>query len=137
VAGIGNIYAAEILHRAAIDPRTPCHALAAGAWEAVARAAREILASAVAHEGSSIGDELYRTADNRKGGYQSLHRVYGLAGTPCTTCGGAIHRIVQAQRSTFFCATCQPRPRSTTRRAQAAEPRRKPAAKLVRRGTKA
>ena len=137
VAGIGNIYAAEILHRAAIDPRTPCDRLFATAWEAVARAAREILASAVAHEGSSIGDELYRTADNRKGGYQSLHRVYGLAGTPCKTCGGAIQRIVQAQRSTFFCATCQPRPRSTTRRGQAAKPRRKPAAKLVRRGTKA
>ena len=137
VAGIGNIYAAEILHRAAIDPRTPCNRLSATAWEAVARAAREILASAVAHEGSSIGDELYRTADNRKGGYQKLHCVYGLAGTPCKTCGEAIQRIVQAQRSTFFCAACQPRPRSTTRRGQTAKPRHQPAAKLVRRGMKA
>ena len=137
VAGIGNIYAAEILHRAAIDPRTPCNRLSAAAWEAVARAAREILASAVAHEGSSIGDELYRTADNRKGGFQKLHCVYGRVGTPCKTCGGAIQRIVQAQRSTFFCATCQPRPRSTTRRGQTAKPRRKPPATLVRRGTKA
>jgi len=115
VAGIGNIYAAEILHRSAIDPRTPCDRLSASAWERVAEAAREILASAVAHEGSSIGDELYRTADNRKGGFQAFHRVYGRAGTPCQTCGNAIHRIVQAQRSTFYCAVCQPRIRGRRR----------------------
>ena len=133
VAGIGNIYAAEILHRAAIDPRTPCHALAAGAWQAVAQAAREILASAVVHEGSSIGDELYRTADNRKGGFQKLHRVYGLAGTPCQACGATIERIVQAQRSTFFCATCQPRFRGRRRRGTSPKPRAERPAKLVRR----
>ncbi len=137
VAGIGNIYAAEILHRAAIDPRTPCRALAAEAWETVARAAREILASAVAHEGSSIGDELYRTADNRKGGFQKLHRVYGLAGTPCQTCGGAIERIVQAQRSTFFCPVCQPRPRGGKRKGRAGGARVAPRPKLVRRDAKA
>ena len=133
VAGIGNIYASEILHRAAIDPRTPCHKLSTAAWGEVAAAARGILASAVAHEGSSIGDELYRTADNRKGGFQALHRVYGLADTPCQTCGGPIERIVQAQRSTFFCATCQPKFRSGRRRAGAGQT----GAKLVRRGARA
>lgn len=137
VAGIGNIYAAEILHRAAIDPRTPCDRLSGAAWEEVARAAREILASAVAHEGSSIGDELYRTADNRKGGFQKLHRVYGLAGTPCTTCGHPIERIVQAQRSTFFCATCQPRIRGPRRQRRVSGARREPIRKLVRRGARA
>ncbi len=137
VAGIGNIYAAEILHRAAIDPRTPCQALAAEAWETVARAAREILASAVVHEGSSIGDELYRTADNRKGGFQKLHRVYGLGGTPCQTCGATIERIVQAQRSTFFCPVCQPRLRGGKRRGRGSQPRIAPLPKLVRRGAKA
>jgi len=133
VAGIGNIYASEILHRAAIDPRTPCHKLSTAAWGEVAAAARGILASAVAHEGSSIGDELYRTADNRKGGFQALHRVYGLADTPCQTCGGPIERIVQAQRSTFFCATCQPKFRSGRRRAGSGQM----GAKLVRRGARA
>ena len=137
VAGIGNIYAAEILHRAAIDPRTPCQRLSAAAWEEVALATREILASAVSHEGSSIGDELYRTADNRKGGFQKLHRVYGLAGTPCATCGGTIERIVQAQRSTFFCATCQPPIRGRTRRRTPTGSGATQAAKLVRRGTRA
>ena len=137
VAGIGNIYAAEILHRAAIDPCTPCQRLSAAAWEEVALAAREILASAVAHEGSSIGDELYRTADNRKGGFQKLHRVYGLAGTPCQTCGGTIQRIVQAQRSTFFCATCQPPIRRGKGKGGSSQPRVKPPATLVRRSGRA
>jgi formamidopyrimidine-DNA glycosylase len=107
VAGIGNIYAAEILHRAAIDPRVPCRRLRGDDFDRLARAARRVLASAVDHEGSSIGDELYRTADNRKGRFQRLHRVYGRAGAPCRRCGGEIARIVQAQRSTFFCPGCQ------------------------------
>ncbi len=109
VAGIGNIYAAEILHRAGIDPRTPCRRLSSADVEGIAAAARRILAAAVAHEGSSIGDELYRTADNRKGRFQRLHRVYGREGESCRGCGGRVERIVQAQRSTFFCATCQPK----------------------------
>ena len=109
VAGIGNIYAAEILHRAGIDPRTPCRGLSGADVERIADATRRILGAAVAHEGSSIGDELYRTADNRKGRFQRLHRVYGREGLACRGCGGPVERIVQAQRSTFFCATCQPR----------------------------
>lgn len=79
------------------------------AWEEVAAATGKILATAVRLEGSSIGDELYRTADNRTGRYQRLHRVYGRAGEPCHRCSGTIERIVQAQRSTFFCPVCQSR----------------------------
>lgn len=108
VAGIGNIYAAEILHRAGIDPRRECRRLGDDDLERIAAAARRVLARAVELEGSSIGDELYRTADNRKGRFQKLHRVYGREGEACRGCGGPIERIVQAQRSTFFCATCQP-----------------------------
>lgn len=109
VAGIGNIYAAEILHRAGVDPRRECRRLGPDAVERIAVATRQVLASAVEHEGSSIGDELYRTADNRKGRFQRLHRVYGREGLACRGCGSPIERIVQAQRSTYFCATCQPR----------------------------
>lgn len=111
VAGIGNIYAAEILHRVGIDPRTPCRRITAAAWHAIADAARSLLAEAVRLEGSSIGDELYRTPASRLGRFQRRHRVYGRAGEPCLTCGTSIHRIVQAQRSTFFCPRCQPRRR--------------------------
>ena len=68
-----------------------------------------MLAEAVRHEGSSIGDETYRTADNRAGRFQRRHRVYGREGEPCTSCGTTIVRIVQTQRATFFCPACQRR----------------------------
>lgn len=109
VAGIGNIYAAEILHRCGIDPRSRCRRLKADQWHQVAAMTRRVLAEAVRHEGSSIGDETYRTADNRVGRFQRRHRVYGREGQPCIGCGGEIVRIVQAQRATFFCPACQRR----------------------------
>lgn len=107
VAGIGNIYAAEILFAAGIDPRVPCHRVTVARWEQIATAARCILAEAVRLEGSTITDETYKTADNRSGQFQLQHRVYGRAGEPCSQCGTAILRIVQTQRSTFFCPECQ------------------------------
>jgi len=110
VAGIGNIYAAEILFRCGIDPRSRCRRLKQPQWDRIAEQARRVLAEAVRHEGSSIGDETYRTADNRVGRFQKQHRVYGLDGDPCAVCGTAIVRIVQAQRATFFCPGCQRRP---------------------------
>ncbi|MFM8379049.1 MAG: bifunctional DNA-formamidopyrimidine glycosylase/DNA-(apurinic or apyrimidinic site) lyase [Planctomycetia bacterium] len=116
VAGIGNIYAAEILFRVGIDPRTPCRRLPRDAWPSIADAARRVLADAVRLEGSSIGDETYRTADNRTGRYQHEHRVYGLEGEPCAACSRPIERIVQAQRATFFCPACQGRPGARRRR---------------------
>jgi formamidopyrimidine-DNA glycosylase len=115
VAGIGNIYAAEILFRVGIDPRSLCRRLPAEAWGRIASAARSVLAEAVRFEGSSIGDETYRTADNRVGRFQHRHRVYGRADLPCLTCSQPIVRIVQAQRATFFCAQCQTRPGSRRR----------------------
>jgi formamidopyrimidine-DNA glycosylase len=115
VAGIGNIYAAELLFRAGIDPRTPCRRLRADAWERIATATRQVLAEAVRLEGSSIGDRTYRTVDARVGRFQRRHLVYGHAGEPCRRCGGTIERIVQVQRSTFFCPACQPRPGRKTR----------------------
>jgi len=111
VAGIGNIYAAEILHAAGVDPRAACRRLSAECWERIAAAGREILADAVRLEGSTIGDETYQTADRRPGRYQTRHRVYGRAGQPCGGCGQPITRLVQAQRSTFYCGGCQWRPR--------------------------
>jgi len=111
VAGIGNIYAAEILFRACIDPRTPCRRLRPDAWERIAAGTRAILTAAVRHEGSSIGDELYRTAAGTPGRFQKRHRVYGREGRPCHRCRTPIERIVQAQRSTFYCPQCQLRPR--------------------------
>jgi formamidopyrimidine-DNA glycosylase len=107
VAGIGNIYAAEILFAAGIDPRVPCSRLSVARWEQIAVATRGILAEAVRMEGSTITDETYKTADNRSGQFQLQHRVYGHEGESCRQCGAAIRRIVQTQRSTFFCPECQ------------------------------
>ena len=116
VAGIGNIYAAEILFAAGIDPRVPCLRLSKARWEQVAAAARGILAEAVRLEGSTITDETYKTADNRSGQFQLQHRVYGHAGEACRRCGTTIQRVVQAQRSTFFCPGCQWHHRQRCRR---------------------
>jgi formamidopyrimidine-DNA glycosylase len=109
VAGIGNIYAAEILHRAGLDPRVACHRLSRQVWERLADTTRAVLAEAVRLEGSSIGDELYQTPVRRLGRFQHRHRVYGRAGQPCPTCHTPVRRIVQGQRSTFFCPQCQSR----------------------------
>ena len=69
---------------------------------------REVLAAAVRYEGSTLSDGTYRNALNEQGGYQKHHRVYDRAGVLCPACGKAkIQRIVQSQRSTFFCHVCQ------------------------------
>ncbi|NBX29327.1 hypothetical protein EBR04_02565, partial [bacterium] len=116
VAGVGNIYAAEILHRVGIDPRTACRSIPVTGWQAIADATRLVLAEAVRFAGSSIGDRTYRAVDGRPGRFQHRHRVYGREGRACATCGGSVTRIVQAQRSTFFCPGCQPRGRRGPRR---------------------
>ena len=109
LAGVGNLYASEILHLARIHPAKRCSSITAGQWREIHRQMRQVLLDAIAHEGSTLSDGTYRNALNESGGYQNHHRVYDRAGKPCSQCGrGAIKRIVQAQRSTFYCPTCQP-----------------------------
>lgn len=108
VVGIGNLYASEILHRAGVSPLRPCHLLRRSRWQRVHTAIREVLEEAIRCEGSTLADGTYRMGRDRKGGYQQYHRVYQRAGQPCVQCGrGHIRRIVQAQRSTFYCPGCQ------------------------------
>ncbi len=110
VAGIGNLYAAEILFVAGIDPRLRCDKLTGPQWSRLQRAIGGVLTDAIAHEGSTLSDGTYRNALNKAGGYQNRHRVYDRAGESCRRCGqGTIQRMVQAQRSTFFCPVCQRR----------------------------
>jgi len=69
---------------------------------------REILETAIRYEGSTLSDGTYRNALNKVGGYQNAHRVYDRAGELCLSCARAeVVRIVQAQRSTFYCPKCQ------------------------------
>jgi formamidopyrimidine-DNA glycosylase len=116
VAGIGNLYASEILHVCSVDPRRRACGLARGEVVRLAEAVRQVLEEAILYEGSTLSDGTYRNALNRAGGYQNQHRVYDRAGLPCPRCGGLIRRIVQAQRATFFCAGCQKRTHSPQRR---------------------
>lgn len=109
VAGIGNLYASEILHRARIHPAAPCSDLTGDQWRALQRAIRTVLRAAIRYEGSTLSDGTYRNALNAAGGYQNQHRVYDRARLPCPDCGTRIQRIVQGQRSTFFCPGCQGR----------------------------
>ncbi len=108
VAGIGNLYASEILHEARIHPARPADSLSRGEIVRVRAATQRILAEAIQYEGSTLGDGTYRNALNQSGGYQNAHRVYAKAGERCPRCRrGVIERIVQAQRSTFYCERCQ------------------------------
>ncbi|WP_437185390.1 bifunctional DNA-formamidopyrimidine glycosylase/DNA-(apurinic or apyrimidinic site) lyase [Planctomicrobium sp. SH668] len=108
VAGIGNLYASEILHRAGIHPECVASEISTSKIRRLHAATLEILSEAIEYEGSTLGDGTYRNALNKDGGYQNKHRVYAKAGETCPTCSrGKVQRIVQAQRSTFFCGICQ------------------------------
>jgi formamidopyrimidine-DNA glycosylase len=109
VAGIGNLYASEILHLAHIHPAHKCNKLTRAQWQRVADATHEILEAAIRYEGSTLGDGTYRNALNQSGGYQNHHLVYDRADKACSSCGAGsrIVRIVQVQRATFFCPGCQ------------------------------
>jgi formamidopyrimidine-DNA glycosylase len=111
VAGIGNIYASEILHRAGVDPEAACNRLRPIDWKRIHAEMGEVLHEAILCQGSTLSDGNYRNAKNEAGGFQDRHRVYQKHGETCTQCGKAvIVRAVQAQRATFFCPRCQ-RPR--------------------------
>lgn len=111
VAGIGNLYANEILHRAGIHPAQRTDRLTVQQICRLHSAVRRILTEAIRYEGSTLNDATYRNVLNRNGRYQLKHRVYNRAGEPCLTCGEAvIERTVQAQRCTFFCPACQQGP---------------------------
>lgn len=108
VAGIGNLYASEILHLAGIHPGGSAVRLGKARIERLAQATAHVLEEAIRYEGSTLGDGTYRNALNEIGNYQNSHRVYDRAGQNCPTCHqGTIRRIVQAQRSTFYCPRCQ------------------------------
>lgn len=107
VAGLGNIYVCEVLHRAGIDPRRRAGRIAPSRVATLVPLIRTVLAEAIEAGGSSLRD--YRQADGELGYFQHAFRVYDREGEPCPTpgCGGRVARIVQSGRSTFFCPRCQ------------------------------
>jgi len=107
IAGIGNIYACEALFRAGIDPRTRCGRVSLPRCERLLHALREVLSEAVALGGSTLRD--FRDSHGTSGEFQTNARVYGREGQPCLTCRTMVRRVVQGQRSSFFCPSCQRR----------------------------
>jgi formamidopyrimidine-DNA glycosylase len=103
ISGVGNLYSSEILHLAGIHPEKSCNQLKPRHWTAIHDAMQEVLREAIRHQGSTLRDRTFES-----GNYQDKHRVYKRTGQPCLKCGAPkIFRIVQAQRSTFFCPICQ------------------------------
>ncbi len=107
VAGLGNIYVCEALHRAGIAPKRRAGSIGKPRIEALAAAVRETLEDAIAAGGSSLRD--YRQADGELGYFQHAFRVYGRVDAPCLRegCRGTVRRIVQNARSSFYCPACQ------------------------------
>lgn len=107
VAGLGNIYVCEALHRAGVSPMRAAGKVTATQREDLVHAVRVVLAEAIAAGGSSLKD--YAQADGALGYFQHRFRVYDREGQACRRrkCGGVIRRIVQAGRSTFYCPACQ------------------------------
>ena len=113
VAGLGNIYVCEALHRARLSPLRRAATLATRTGAPAPRAAvlvdaiKAVLEDAIAAGGSSLRD--HRRTDGELGYFQHHFRVYDRDGAPCVTpgCGGTVKRIVQNARSTFFCPRCQ------------------------------
>lgn len=108
IAGIGNIYADEILHRARVHPDTVASTLRRRDFVLIHDAMLSILAAAVRAGGSSLRDATYVDLMGEGGSYQDDHRVYARAGERCLTCGrGVIRRLPFGGRSTHFCPVCQ------------------------------
>lgn len=107
VAGLGNIYVCEALHRAGLSPRRLAGTLGPQRAERLALAVRQVIDEAIAAGGSSLKD--FASADGELGYFQHTFRAYGREGETCVTpdCGSKIERIVQSGRSTFFCPHCQ------------------------------
>ena len=113
VAGLGNIYVCEALHRAGLSPRRAAGVLADRKGRPTDRAERlvptirAVLEEAIEAGGSTLRD--YKHTDGSLGYFQHRFRVYGREGESCTRngCGGQVKRIVQSGRSTFYCGMCQ------------------------------
>jgi formamidopyrimidine-DNA glycosylase len=113
VAGLGNIYVCEALHRAGLSPTRKAASLADRRGQPTERASRlvpiirQVLDEAIIAGGSTLRD--FAKADGTLGYFQHSFQVYGREGEACLKdgCSGVIRRIIQSGRSTFFCKTCQ------------------------------
>lgn len=107
LAGLGNIYADEILFRAGVRPNRPAGEVTEREVDELLAAVPEVLLAGLEMGGTSLDDLSYLLPDGRAGEYLDRLAVYGRAGMPCLRCGTPIERVVLGQRSSHFCPHCQ------------------------------
>ncbi|MFP5504168.1 MAG: bifunctional DNA-formamidopyrimidine glycosylase/DNA-(apurinic or apyrimidinic site) lyase [Candidatus Sericytochromatia bacterium] len=107
IAGVGNIYADEALHRARLHPRRKVAEMSDQELQRLHRALVDVLNEGIAHRGTSAQGGLYRDIWGRKGKHQEHLEVFRRAGQPCPACGGEVEKTQVSGRSTFLCPTCQ------------------------------
>jgi formamidopyrimidine-DNA glycosylase len=105
IAGLGNIYADEALHRAGINPEQPANSLTHRGTTRLYRAVRCVLREGIQNRGTSVRD--YIDGEGRAGKYQEMLRVYNREGQPCLKCGHPIARKKIGSRSAYYCPACQ------------------------------
>ena len=108
IAGLGNIYADETLHRCRLHPERIAGTLSTREVASLHRSIIDVLKEGIANRGTSMRD--YVDGDGREGNYQTLLRVYNREGQCCPHCGTAIARIKVGGRSSYFCPICQKNP---------------------------
>lgn len=106
LVGVGNIYAAESLFRAGINPKISANKLSLKKLNLLSQKIKEVLKEAIESGGSTLRD--YVRSDGDIGYFQNKHFVYGRENQPCFICGEKVKKIVQQGRSTFYCEKCQP-----------------------------
>jgi formamidopyrimidine-DNA glycosylase len=107
IAGLGNIYVDESLHRAGIHPLTPGGEISEGRLESLLSEVQVVLTRAIDSGGTTLDDLAYLLPDGRAGENLAHLAVYGREGEPCPRCGTPIERVVVRARSTHFCPSCQ------------------------------
>ena len=105
VVGVGNIYACEVLWRSRVHPKRSVDRISRKTWESLASSIKAVLAGAIAEGGTTLSD--FQDGEGNAGYFQVSLAAYGRAEQPCPRCESPIRRIVQSNRSTFYCGRCQ------------------------------
>lgn len=105
VVGVGNIYAAEALFLAGIDPRRAAGGISRKRYDRLAAACREVLTAAIMQGGTTLRDFVSGTGE--PGYFAQRLNVYGRDGEPCRRCGAELHLVTLGQRASVFCSVCQ------------------------------
>jgi len=105
VVGVGNIYACESLFACGIDPERKAGSVSKKRYQLLTQQIKTILTKAIKAGGTTLQD--FSQVDGQPGYFTQTLNVYGREGEPCSICNGKISRIIQNQRSTFYCKSCQ------------------------------